>query len=349
MKSKHGEKTFIRTKIITGLLILISLIQVIDLFGASDTFQQRFYITSNVVLFTGIAFFAIIRLLRREPVFPSFAMKIAKYSFLILFPLSVFLTILDQLFYVNFVFSLLHINYDQLGFNSIALGLVWVINQRNTFFFKHRKLLIGIAPVLFMGLFYLMYLWPYEVMRRALHEDGPIEWLQVFFLVVACVFALLIAQKLYLKKQLFLTGIYIIVALGLFFIAGEEFSWGQRLLDIATPEYLVEMNRQKEITVHNIRSVESTFLLFQIWLNIYAAFAFILTPFMRKISTGIRQLYIPGYYYFFYFIPTPLYYFTSLKVIFPYIPEVVEVLCYFGIAIFLLENYYTNPLVTKKK
>lgn len=49
------------------------------------------------------------------------------------------------------------------------------------------------------------------------------------------------------------------VLLGLsvaFFVgAGEEVSWGQRLVGFATPESLEAVNRQDEFNVHNVRSV----------------------------------------------------------------------------------------------
>lgn len=42
------------------------------------------------------------------------------------------------------------------------------------------------------------------------------------------------------------------LALGCFAIAGEEISWGQRLLAIAPPEYLLQNNFQQELNVHNL-------------------------------------------------------------------------------------------------
>jgi hypothetical protein len=44
----------------------------------------------------------------------------------------------------------------------------------------------------------------------------------------------------------------LLVALAIFFVAGEEVAWGQRLLGWETPEKLKAINYQNETTLHNI-------------------------------------------------------------------------------------------------
>ena len=55
-------------------------------------------------------------------------------------------------------------------------------------------------------------------------------------------------------------GIYILVGIALVFIAGEEISWGQRVIGFATPEYLVGINDQEEFNVHNISNRFTDFI-----------------------------------------------------------------------------------------
>ena len=50
-------------------------------------------------------------------------------------------------------------------------------------------------------------------------------------------------------------GVYVLGAAALLFVAGEEISWGQRILGFATPDALAALNRQDEFNVHNIRYV----------------------------------------------------------------------------------------------
>lgn len=44
----------------------------------------------------------------------------------------------------------------------------------------------------------------------------------------------------------------LLIALGALFVAGEEFSWGQRILDVDTPQFIKEYNKQGELTLHNL-------------------------------------------------------------------------------------------------
>src|SRR5688572_18030880 len=43
-----------------------------------------------------------------------------------------------------------------------------------------------------------------------------------------------------------------LIALFCLFVAGEEFSWGQRLLGFGSPEYFLENNFQQELNLHNL-------------------------------------------------------------------------------------------------
>jgi hypothetical protein len=50
------------------------------------------------------------------------------------------------------------------------------------------------------------------------------------------------------KRNLF----FLLLGLLFFLCFGEEISWGQRILNIDTPEFIAEINAQKEINVHNL-------------------------------------------------------------------------------------------------
>lgn len=60
-----------------------------------------------------------------------------------------------------------------------------------------------------------------------------------------------------LMKQL----VYLGLAALFFFGAGEEISWGQRVLGFATPESLTQVNRQEEFNLHNLTALETSRLL----------------------------------------------------------------------------------------
>jgi uncharacterized membrane protein YraQ (UPF0718 family) len=86
-----------------------------------------------------------------------------------------------------------------------------------------------------------------------IQEDGLIEWLTVLGLLAASVVSLYRAIALYRHKPwpFFLTNF--VLGILLFIAAGEEISWGQRVLGIQTPEYFKEHNLQAETNLHNLK------------------------------------------------------------------------------------------------
>ena len=86
-------------------------------------------------------------------------------------------------------------------------------------------------------------------------EDGPIENLQVLVLLAACLVSGAILWNLLRQNQRGWAFFYALVCLGLFFLAGEEISWGQRIFGAATPDWFLQYNQQREISVHNLRVI----------------------------------------------------------------------------------------------
>ncbi|MFC1889181.1 hypothetical protein ACFL4G_05435 [Thermodesulfobacteriota bacterium] len=82
-------------------------------------------------------------------------------------------------------------------------------------------------------------------------EDGLVEWMTVASLVLTGVLTVVCAHRWYRILQRFP---WFYIGLGLFcvFFAGEELSWGQRLLSYQPPDYFLEHNSQQELNVHNL-------------------------------------------------------------------------------------------------
>jgi hypothetical protein len=84
-----------------------------------------------------------------------------------------------------------------------------------------------------------------ESYRELLQEDRIIEWGTVWLFLAAGFFGLYHAAR---SRRLF-DGL---VALFCLFIAGEEFSWGQRLFGYYAPEFFLSNNFQQEVNLHNL-------------------------------------------------------------------------------------------------
>jgi len=76
-------------------------------------------------------------------------------------------------------------------------------------------------------------------------EDSFFEWLTFLCLFGAAVMYYLSFRK---YKNFFL----LVLALAMFFGAGEEISWGQRIFGFSTPESIKQVNTQGEFTIHNL-------------------------------------------------------------------------------------------------
>lgn len=79
-------------------------------------------------------------------------------------------------------------------------------------------------------------------------EDRFIEWWTVGLFAVA---GLARARYALRNRRIF----DLLVAAFCIFVAGEEFSWGQRLLGFTPPAYFLEHNTAQEVSLHNVADV----------------------------------------------------------------------------------------------
>lgn len=98
----------------------------------------------------------------------------------------------------------------------------------------------------FLLLSYSVYLFFDEsVIIRIGAEDNLFEWLTaICFFVTSILFLILFIKN---RKSIIL--LFVII----FFVGGgEEISWGQRIFNFKTPQYMEKINVQKEFSLHNI-------------------------------------------------------------------------------------------------
>lgn len=121
-----------------------------------------------------------------------------------------------------------------------------------------QKIFISLPIIILLIIFYVpLITLDHGVISNLIDEDGFYENLTaMLFLISGCLLLFLFfssGQKgmgilTRIKKNVF----YLL--LGLFFIIcfGEEISWGQRMLNIETPESVQKINAQGEFNLHNI-------------------------------------------------------------------------------------------------
>ena len=177
------------------------------------------------------------------------------------------------------------------------------------------KVLVFILPILVCFCFYFLHEfppyigWP-NIFRAIIHEDFIIEYSTAFFFLIASIFGAFLAVR-FLKQKKYLVGIsYIILSLGMFFVFGEELSWGQRIFDIPTFSYFLEHNIQNENTIHNITSGDYEIYL-KVWrlIGFYGSFSWMLLLIdIKKFRYILNPYFIPKWYLMTYFMPITITY-----------------------------------------
>lgn len=89
-------------------------------------------------------------------------------------------------------------------------------------------------------------------------DDGLVETAQALLYAVGSWLSAVMARRLWLTGSRAWAILYGVLALGLCWVTGEEISWGQRLFNIATPEWFMHHNVQRELTLHNLPGVTET-------------------------------------------------------------------------------------------
>jgi hypothetical protein len=89
--------------------------------------------------------------------------------------------------------------------------------------------------------------------RVLVREDALLEWCQVGAWLIALGASALLTRRTHGRERI----AWIAFALGSLAAAGEELSWGQRLLDFDTPGAFRDADKQEEATLHNLDSLET--------------------------------------------------------------------------------------------
>ena len=123
---------------------------------------------------------------------------------------------------------------------------------------KLTKLGVPLIISILMLLTYLTLFLGDEKIHSLTDEDGIFETLGALFFVMTSIFFGLTILYNYRRKKtlkLMLRQNIFYLLLGFVFFIGcmEEISWGQRILNLETPDNLAEYNVQNEINIHNLK------------------------------------------------------------------------------------------------
>lgn len=199
--------------------------------------------------------------------------------------LVLYLSLLEWQHFDNYVFSTWHLHYAHLSyvffFSWIAGSLQFLVYADQ----QRRKWFLFLLPFLISFSAFLIRLWPMNAFLELVKEDRIVEYTQTIFLFAASFLSLLTARQSQGSRRI----LYFIAALGLFFVAGEEISWGQRLLNISTPQQWAEVNLQEETTLHNLPVVQGLSGVAYILLGFWGGLSWIINNLSERSSSLSQQ------------------------------------------------------------
>ena len=182
---------------------------------------------------------------------------------------------------------------------------------------KYIKILTTIFPIIFGLFMYWLSINHRSIYETIGREDHIIEWMQFFLFFASGILAIIIAIKIG-KVSKFMRIVYILLALGLIFVAMEEISWGQRIFNVDAPEVfdgdstipLLGYNVQSEMNLHNFRTIHNLVGTAYVIIATYAIFSSLLVCMFYKIKKDVSKktkflvsFFTPPVYLALYFMP----------------------------------------------
>lgn len=123
-------------------------------------------------------------------------------------------------------------------------------------------------------------------------EDGPIEWATAAALLAAAGVSAWTAWRPAPGTSRLRTVLWLGLAAFCLFAAGEEISWGQRVLGFSSPEFFLEHNAQRETNLHNmvVAGVKVNKLVFSQLLTACAVLFLVVLPALHRRNGAVARL-----------------------------------------------------------
>ncbi len=318
--------------LISGIFIVMLAILGLDSFTNPDKTQKFLGFAGEKLLIPCLLIQLFLRLKWRAQ-FNQFLKKLALLGLVFLVLLVTGLSIFWAHSYENAVYELTRLHPQGLTLMLVFTAFSLLINQAKSWWQKYYIRVIFIFPLLTFAVLYLVSLWPFNIFKEIVKEDRLIEYSQFFVLLIGGAVSFFQSIRFFGQKQWMRATFYVLATLALFFVAGDEISWGQRILGIESGATVQEVNRQGELTIHNLYAVE--------WLVIYAYVVLsalgVLAYWLTKLFKPLNQYtsLVPSWILSFYFVFALLYFTQQLRIkwgIWHDWSEVAELSLYMGIS-----------------
>lgn len=228
---------------------------VVEIFTRYGAFAHVFGISSSTLLLIFCGYWVVRLNFFQKIVNPSYR-ALFFLLLIIFFLIGGYFGIQDASNFTNYVLSEYGIDFRPATLGFYTFSVVFLLQMLTMRTQKDAvKRTMFYLPALLSAGAYLLWLWPFGVFIKALTERGIIEWLQFGLLMLAASIAIGSSAVLFQKRKWLLFIVTVVTSLGFLFLAGEEISWGQHILNFETPEYFTQTNLQNEVTLHNSEQV----------------------------------------------------------------------------------------------
>ncbi len=181
---------------------------------------------------------------------------------------------------------------------SLYLIILTLINQADAWWKKYWRWVALLLPLVCWGAVLLLRLFPFDRFFHLSKEDRFFEISQVVVLLAGSGLSAWFGRDFWKKEKRKLAGLFFIFALGFFFVAGEEISWGQRIAEIEPSAKIQEINYQGEYTLHNLNVVHHQ--VFEVYLVL--SFLALVLPLLtlvkplRRFHDIVPSIYLTGFF-----------------------------------------------------
>jgi hypothetical protein len=213
-----------------------------------------------------------------------------------------------------------------------------------------NSILVLVLIILAIG--YFLFYTNLLLFVKYVEEDGTVEWLTVVGLLLGCIVCITRFGRLFKKRNWWFLTVTILLGLMLFFAAGEEISWGQRILGIKSSAFFEKNNAQHETNLHNlvVDGVKVNKLIFSLLLSICMGIYLLIIPILYEKNQQVKRfLNFSG-------VPVPrLYQVISFAILFLLVSllrheknaELLE--CGTALLFFLIIRYPRNEIIFETK
>jgi hypothetical protein len=325
----------IRRSILSPAISLLWFIAIgffaLDAFGSHATIADRLGFSSTIFGIIAVAGLFVVRVVSSVNL-ASHANRISAYLGALALIIGLLIGILEYHTPDNHWYELTRINPAVLVTFAHLSFLVWVINLPSKTASLLVKKIVYLFPLWLIGISAWVSLLPFDAFISFTIEDGPVENAQVLILLST---ALVTGKEAISSPHVRHRLLFYALTIALLLVALEEISWGQRLLGFETPESIKAINVQNETNIHNIGILNQLQMVGYITissLGVISGFRKPKTLWMAPTSAA-RLLLIPAIFYMYFFI-SPNLYFSA---------EIVEVLFYGGISLWIIHITQTLP------